>query len=502
MVNWIGTSEVNESLSTTVADLKRDLSEVDYLMADVQSAVTHGRRIDSLAALGVETDLEVKFEPAFLELLAQLKLLRTEVTDTLDVMIASYRSNTCLDALGGGSEQARKLATKTREKLLSLKALLRVAYRQKAALNMLDPNYAITAIRSYERTFLSQYASHLGSTKLRCYLHNSGMAAFATILHFVERLQGPERSADSVVGLQPMYFENMQMLERIFPGLLVPSPSNPDELYEYLDAKHPRQLYLDAASNHGIMLVHELQSIISWAERDTKRDVILVIDSTCFSLPLLPAGLLARVPSNVTIVFVESLAKHHQFGLDMVTAGVALVHGSEQAHDCFERSRQDVGSAVSESNVGILPSPNRTQLTSRLERHSRNIAFFAEQLEKRVTMSDSILKTVTWVRDGLARPDFHTSNMAISFQERFRTKEKYSQFQSKLIEVAEKNGLVLALGTSFGFDVTRVFLTTPGTTSPEPYLRVSIGTDTRMDLEVLLATMAQVDRDLLDEWTI
>ncbi|HEY9757364.1 MAG TPA: PLP-dependent transferase [Oculatellaceae cyanobacterium] len=501
MVNWVGTSEVNESLSTTVADLKRDLSEVDYLMADVQPASTSGRRMDNAAAPASETDLEGKFEPAFLELLTQLKFLRMEAIDTLDAMTVSCRSNTCLDVVGSGSEQARKLAAKTREKLLSLKALLRVAYRQKAALNMLDPNYASNAIHAYERTFLSQYASHLGSAKLRCYLHNSGMAAFATILHFVERLQGREQSADSVVGLQPMYFENMQMLERIFPGMLVPSPTNPDELYEYLDAKLPRQIYLDAASNHGVMLVHELESVISWSERDTNSDVILVVDSTCFSLSLLPAGLLARVPSNVTIVFVESLAKHHQFGLDMVTGGVALVHGSEKAHDCFERSRQDVGSAISESNVGILPSPNRIQLTSRLERHSRNIAFFADQLEKRVAVSDSILKTVSWVKDGLARPDFHTSNMAISFQERFRAKEKYSQFQSKLIEVAEKNGLALALGTSFGFDVTRVFLTTPGTTSPEPYLRVSIGTETRTDLEILLATLAQVDRDLLDEWT-
>jgi cystathionine beta-lyase/cystathionine gamma-synthase len=501
MVNSVGTNEINETLSSTVADLKQDLGEVDYLIADVQASVLSRRGEGASAQHGHENDLGCKFEPAFQELLAQIMALRGEAVQNLLAMKAACEETSSIGESLESAERTAKLAAKTREKILSLKALLRVAYRQKAALNMLDSAYAGHAIRVYEKAFLGQYASHLGSAKLKCYLHNSGMASFATILHFVNKLQGSENSARPVVGLQPMYFENMQMLERIFPDMLLPAPENPSQLYEYLDAKRPRQLYLDAASNHGVMLVHELEAIVGWARRDTTRDVILVIDSTCFSSPLLPAGLLAGVPANLTVVFVESLAKHHQFGLDMVTGGVALVHGEERTHKCFEVSRQEVGSVISESNVGILPSPNKAQLTARLERHSRNVEVFAEKLEKRVGSGNSILKTVSWVRSGLARPGFHTSNMAVSFQERFRTKEKYGQYQRKLIEVAEKNRLVLALGTSFGFDVTRVFLTTPGTTSPEPYLRVSVGTETRADLEVLLDTLAQVDRELLQEWS-
>jgi cystathionine beta-lyase/cystathionine gamma-synthase len=416
-----------------------------------------------------------------------------------------------------------------RKEYLSLKSAVRVAHRQKGGLSTnlvstdserisFEPEDTTkTAVAasslekavlrgeqnrgfaslSYEEAFIDEYARHLSSGKLEAYLANSGMSAFSTIMNVLSTRLDATRP---LVGLQPMYYENLHLLQRFFPQIKLPEFKKNEEVIDYLQHHSPAVIFFDAASNHGETLVHDVESIIKWACEKQSLPIMLVIDTTCLPCLLLPNDLLKNIPSHVSILLVESLAKHHQFGMDIITGGILLLHADESFHSALQSARATFGTEIAETSAATLPRPNAQLLRRRMQRHSLNIELLANSLSDRISSRKGVIESVTWLRQGVGPLWYRTSALNLRFHREFRTLENYREFEYKVMELAKAKNHRLALGSSFGFDITRLFMTTPGTSSADPFLRLSVGTETKIEIERFVEVLTAAHEELLSTW--
>ncbi|HEY9774344.1 MAG TPA: pyridoxal-phosphate dependent enzyme [Planktothrix sp.] len=347
---------------------------------------------------------------------------------------------------------------------------------------------------AYEKAFAREYCAHLGSDRTRAYITNSGMAAYSTVLHWLAHEQF---AGEPALAVQPMYFENIHLARGFFPNLLQLQSPSADELIYQLRLQQPSIVLCDAVTNCGDVLAHEFQAVLEWAANEAEHNVAVVIDSTCLPMPLLATGLLQGLPENVTVIFVESLAKYHQFGMDTVTGGVIVAHMADACHDSFRKAKARLGTNITDGSVGSLPDPDCERLTRRMQRHSRNTRMVAEALEQFADEEQGVVESVSWLRGGaVGTPWFSGSCLTVRLAKSYRTIAIYREFEQRVVELAREVGQPVTLGTSFGFDVSRLYVTAPSTKFEDPFLRMSLGTETQAEIETLIEILKQANSDV------
>ncbi len=442
------------------------------------------------------------------------------------------RCTRLLERVSARQDDLSFLINSVRSEFLAMKAVARSAYRQRGALLCardwqspfysgsfpFESNRLSTGIKehrldykrdghldaqSYEELFVSEYTSHLGSPFLRTYLANSGMAAFTTVLHWVaDELQLSAHSNSyatqhhRALALAPAYFENLHLSRAFFPDLFQTSALTGEDLLHLLRQRQPAVVICDAVTNCGEVLAHDLETVFNWAASEADHKVAIIVDTTCLPVPLVRPGFLQGVPERVCVFLIESLAKHHQYGLDMVTGGIVVAHLSEAHHDSFLKTRARLGGNITDSSVGSLPTPHRERITRRMQRHSRNTRMVAEALQTRIKESPSdALQSISWLEGGSSlAPWFKGSCLSVHFRPEFRSVRHYQQYEQKVLELATARNLPVAFGTSFGFDITRLYVTAPSTPFEAPFLRIAIGTETIHNTESLIEIFNQASQ--------
>ncbi|MGD9679692.1 MAG: pyridoxal-phosphate dependent enzyme [Candidatus Obscuribacterales bacterium] len=413
-----------------------------------------------------------------------------------------------------------EVVSSVRQDYLEIKNALRVAYRQRGLSACLtdwqSPVYETTCsfsmdnrltdgiaehvldykrdghleAASYERRFESEYLSHLGSDTIKAYLTSCGMSAFSSVLHF---LQGEYRVAGPAMALEPMYFENIHLARAFFPDLEIFRTTGKDSLRARLEEVMPRIIFVDAVSNCGEVMVHDLETIMDFAATGTVDETFVVIDSTCLPAPLLPGGMLSDLPDHLHVILVESLAKHHQFGMDGVTGGIVAWHAPERIQSGFFKTRARFGANIADSSVGSLPCPDRKNLENRMRRHARNMERLVTGLE--LAGGTSVIESISWAGNGAGDCAWFRSPVAsIRFRKEFARVDLYKQFEDTVLELARTCDFPLGFSTSFGFDITRLYVTAPATVWEPPFLRISIGTETASQVDELVALLIEADR--------
>lgn len=414
-----------------------------------------------------------------------------------------------------------------RGEFLALKSALRVAYRHRgtllcdsdwqspvyAASGMLESNRLSAGISEhvldykrdghldavpYEQEFLRQYASHLGSTRMQAYLTSCGMSAFTGIMQWLVQELG---IASSTLAVEPMYFENIHLAKAFVPNIVRLSRPDRNELLSTLRVQRPSLIICDAVTNCGAVLEHDIATIIEWAAKEASHTVAVVLDTTCLPSVMLQADLLAALPDNVIVALIESLAKHHQFGMDMVTGGIVMLHAEEALHSSFKKTRARLGVNIADTSVASLPRPDRDRLTRRMQRHARNLDTLVRQLNKSIRERIGIIESISCLETGVqSAPWYSGTCFNLNLRPQFRSIEKYRQFEERVLEVARERNLQVTLGTSFGFDVTRLYVTAPATVFEPPFLRVSVGTETASEVMLLAQIMADVSEEMAHKW--
>ncbi|HEY9869606.1 MAG TPA: pyridoxal-phosphate dependent enzyme [Candidatus Obscuribacterales bacterium] len=499
-----------------LSDVIDDLAELDHIISDLSQFSAH----DDSDEPPIDCDV-LSREWAHSNFRRAVAVLRASQQRTLDLV---ERATRWADA-----NHLRSLLNQARRQYLSTKSAARAGYRQRGTLlcaydwqspayessiptgfNRLSHGIAEHCLDykrdghldalAYEEQFVTEYACHLGPVRPTGYLANSGMGAFTTVIHW---LADELHLAAPALAVRPMYFENLHLARAFFPDLVQHEPESSDDLVQTLRTLNPSVVLCDAVSNCGKVQSHDVGAILQWAARESSSDVAVVIDTTCLPCMLLPAGMLAHLPEHVTVILVESLAKHHQFGMDIVTGGIALIHARKALHENFRKTRARLGANISDASVGSLPKPSRSKLLRRMQRHSRNTRILASQLEESAGAPDGVIESISWLRDGTEIASWYAGScFSIELCEPFRSIEKYRQFEQTVLELARQRNLPVALGTSFGFDVSRLYVTAPATAFEQPFLRVSVGTETARDIEALAEILEMASIELGRAWNI
>lgn len=498
-------------------DVQDDAQELKHLIDDLARLFEAEQSPASSLAANLT---ESWFSRGFFQTLQQLKAQLSVHIDKTDR--TKYGTST---RRGHSVSQQSAALDAMRHEFLQLKSAVRVAYRHRgtllcdadwqspvyAASTTLESNRLTQGIKEhvldykrdghldslpYEEEFVQQYARHLGSANLHAYLTSCGMSAFTGIMGWlVQEL----KLGASALAIEPMYFENLHLSKSFLPEVMRLSAPARQELLTTLRVQRPSLIICDAVTNCGAVLEHDIQTIIKWAAEEATHTVALVIDTTCLPSVLLPSDMLANLPDNILVALVESLAKHHQFGMDTVTGGVIMLHASEALHGNFKKTRARNGVNIADTSVGSLPRPNRLRLTRRLQRHARNLHALVNRLQKEI--GAGIIESISWLEKGVAcAPWFNGSCFNLNLRPQFRSIEKYRQFEELVLKLAAERSLPITLGTSFGFDVTRLYVTAPATVFEPPFLRVSLGTETASQIDALAEIMNEASFMLARQW--
>ena len=338
----------------------------------------------------------------------------------------------------------------------------------------------------YEHSYIEALVD--GPPGLRALLTSCGMAAFTTILSFLlleRRLEGP------VLAGAGLYHESRLLLERALPGRVrfVDELDTP-ALLRIIDEVRPSALFLDSLSNTRWMPVPDLAAVV---ERLRGTDTYLVVDNTGLSVACQP---FASADGSVRLLVFESLLKYAQLGLDRANAGVIVARAGDA--DLLSVYREHLGTNIADVAVHALPTPDRGVLSLRLARLQRNALNLAARLGERSPPSVAI------VYPGLpAHPcaaaaatlRFRGGCLSIVFRMPDRGLERERELVEAAVAEAEKRGVALLAGSSFGFDTTRVYLTAARGEEGRAFVRIAAGTEHRLALEPLgEALAAAIDR--------
>jgi cystathionine beta-lyase/cystathionine gamma-synthase len=344
----------------------------------------------------------------------------------------------------------------------------------------------------FERAFVHEYVD--ADVPVRGLMTGCGMSAFTTILGWLlleVRPEGP------VLLGRRSYHECRDLVLRAFPGRVVEvDEGDPRAVVEAMAPRRPGAVFLDSLCNATGMDLPDVAGVARAlaAGRTGGEPSLLVLDNTGRSCSFQPF-LLPEVASGVVrLVVHESLTKYAQFGLDRVAAGMILVSaGDGEALDGF---REHLGTNAGDQAPYLVPEPDRAALERRLRRLGRNAEALASHVGEVASREPEAITvravhpalaehrghgvaTELWFRGGCLELDFGPGTQSAD----------RSRFASRLLEDARRRSVPLVAGASFGFDVTRVYVTAADAAAGTPFVRIAAGTEHRLGLERLKAVL-------------
>ena len=348
----------------------------------------------------------------------------------------------------------------------------------------------------YEQAFLKANIDGLIKFPIQVCATTSGMAAFTTILNY---LMLEHKATRPVLIGKSIYFENKSLIKQAFGDLVVEvDESNTEQVIHAIDQYNPSIVFLDSLTNSPDIAVPDLTVITTHLVAHSKVETYLVLDNTCLSVMFQPYPLVFAKRSKLRLIVFESLNKYHQFGMDRVTGGIVWSYGGDTGK-LFDY-RVHLGTNIPDLVACSLPTPNRLILTKRLLRHHRNTSIITQSLQEWVTAhpNASVSEIVfpglpnhpsyDWVK----HRSFHGSYFMIRFKKKYRTISSYKRFVTAIIQTAKRSRVNLVSGTTFGTNTTRVYLTAIRSKPNTPFIRVSVGTENKQEVEAIITVFKKV----------
>jgi cystathionine beta-lyase/cystathionine gamma-synthase len=490
----------DELLAAAVADLEADLEELLFIARSAEAGLAEAAEERARANLHVRTR----------ELLSrQDKHVRRRYRALRERLLA-------LRAQAAETRPSRALVEKLAAEKATLADLLRVEQALMASLvaaaDWQSPSFLHSVAASagrhegliqahwndykrdrhldadrYERRYLEALVE--GPADVRALLTSCGMAAFTTVLSFLQlegELDGP------VLAGAGLYHESRLLLERTVPGrLLLVDESDSAALLRAVDELRPSAVFLDSLSNTKWMPVPDLPPLLA---RLAGAQAYLVVDNTGLSLACQPFAL---ADESVRLIVFESLLKYVQLGLDRANAGIVVARGGDAER--LSRYREHLGTNVTDVAVHALPRPDRKVLERRLARLQRNALVLAERLLAQVGDSAEIVYPGLSSHRGAAsarRLPFRGGCFSIVLREPAATLRHERALVEHAVAEAARRGVALLGGSSFGFDTTRIYLTAEGAEYGEPFVRIAAGTEHRLEVERVAEALAAAVREV------
>ncbi|OGV96097.1 hypothetical protein A2W24_00980 [Microgenomates group bacterium RBG_16_45_19] len=290
----------------------------------------------------------------------------------------------------------------------------------------------------------------------------SGMAALTTIITMLLREKQLIRPV--LVG-RSSYFQNQELLLKMLPVSVTLFDENKLAEFKALVKKlQPAAVFVDSLANNAEMTQVDLLALARTLSQTSQAKSYLVTDTSC-------QAFLAKVPKNsskVKVISWESLNKYYQFGLDQTTGGVIKADPG-LTFKLFE-ARMHGGTILTTRGAAMLPTPNRRLLLKRLKRLERNATKLATEIKG-------------------VRVVYPTSGYRGGFLVIRLPKPKAAM--KRILAAAKEQKVPLVAGSSFGLNITRIYVVAMKSAYSQPFLRLSAGTESWWEIERLLKVINQ-----------
>lgn len=339
----------------------------------------------------------------------------------------------------------------------------------------------------YEKLYLKKYIDAPFKFGINVFMVGSGMAAFTTIFNFL--LAEKKINGKVLIG-KSSYFQYKQLLVKNWGNLIIEVDEfDTENILKILKYQKPAVIFFDSLCNAKDISVPDLVTIINYLIKNNQKDTYLVIDNTGLSITFQPFKMIIGLPKKVHLILFESLMKYTHLGMDRATGGIIAAHGKDTGK--IYDYRKNLGTNIQDSSVYAFPLPNRKILEKRLARYERNALLLSTALQdyidgKKNCPIEKIIYPGLPNYSGYkwtASLPFHGSFFNLEFKK--KNIRVYKRFIDVVIKEAKKQNVDIVAGTSFGLNTTRVYLTSLWTDFGEPFVRVSVGTENRLQIEEL-----------------
>lgn len=333
--------------------------------------------------------------------------------------------------------------------------------------------------RAYEKKFAKEYLPKQLLVPLEPYVTSSGMAALSTVIVMLHRKHGVDQTI--MVG-KHSYFQNLEALSKSFSKVIIFDENNQEEWQEIIKQDQPLAIFVDSMCNEGDLTAPPVFSIAQFMKYNLRKESYLVLDNSMVATAFPFRKLLGYKSLKLNIVVWESLNKYYQFGMDRTTGGI--VWGNFKLSMSMLQARYHAGTIMSDIQVAMLPTPNKKIMNGYFERVEENAELMRRVIDMRVSR-----KRVREVRRAKLEYGFNGAQIVIEFVEKL----SYNQIQKviqKAIVNAKKKKLQLVAGTSFGMPNTRIYLTARQSGFAKMFLRISVGTEEKTEIEKLAEVIA------------
>jgi cystathionine beta-lyase/cystathionine gamma-synthase len=337
----------------------------------------------------------------------------------------------------------------------------------------------------YQRWFGNEIVTSWRMIPIQVLLTQSGMAALTTILMFL--LRKKQFTRPILLG-KNSYFQNKELISYLTPQPVIEVDEHDTaSVIEAIQTYKPSVLFFDTVCNSPTLATPDLRTIVKHLFLEAETETYLVIDNTLASLGFEPLSLLYPFRGKVKLICFESMNKYYQYGMDRTIGG--FVWGLPQDASKLFYARLHAGTIMTDVSTAMLPTPNKKRLMKRLQRMERNALWLANSLQtahlplltKIYHPKLSSHPAYAWART------YHFSGSSVTLE--FDTKQRKSAFYHKrldrFIQLAKKRNISLNAGSSFGLTTTRVYVTALNAEMGQPFLRISLGTETATEMQPL-----------------
>lgn len=486
----------SEIIQQSLMDLKEDFEELLYLFSSsLKQLQTFQKEIEKqkkhILSFEIISKATKQYEKEYEEIIDEIKGLQKDLrlprfarNDIIEKRYMYYDLYRSLQSIVAGLITSTDWQSPTfAHSLMSLAG--RQTGKIKANYTDYKRDHHLDA-KQYGEKFRNEYVNGFLKFPIHTYLVNSGMAALTTILNFLEmerKITGPILLGSS------SYFQNKELIKKLFTGVIEVHEHDTEKIKEIILTKKPAVLFFDSLCNSHDVAVPNLKKILSVAKVSLQNDTYIIIDNTCLAASFQPLQLLGRFPKHIHMIVFESMNKYYQFGLDKTMGGIIYAWGKDTGN--LYLTRRDSGTIISDVSCYLLPTPNKKLLQKRLARHERNARILIDSLttylhdNPKTPLQDVVYPLLPTHPAALwaSNLSFHGSFFTFVWKPKYDTIRSYKKFTANVLTEAKKTKIQIVQGTSFGMNNSRIYLTASNTKFGKPFVRFSVGTETRVEIE-------------------
>ncbi len=297
---------------------------------------------------------------------------------------------------------------------------------------------------------------------------SSGMSAFSWVEAFL--LRDRLAAGDRILLAPYIYFEAAQQLTAL-PHLRAERASGyaVDEIVDDVVRLRPKVVFVDPLANNVRQRMFDLPELFRRLREVVTERITVVIDGTMVGASL-PVELFAS-DDRIEVIYYESCTKYLQLGMDFALAG--LVVYPVELTERFDMLRRNSGAVLARHNAELFP---RYEAPLH-ERRMRRIWANAERLATLLLADPRVSEAGEVHHPALAHhPDVQLARsvpygsgiVTFLYHDRARNDwQNLNEVVDQVIAHAQRSGVQVTKGVSFGYSVPRVWAQAVSTSEPE-----------------------------------